>query len=47
MAGVPSRAPWATTSRGLFLVALAVFVLTVAIGILNGLDAVEVSHDTC
>ncbi len=45
MTGMPARAPWANTSRGLFLVALAVFLLTVGIGVLNGLDAVEFSRD--
>ena len=45
MTGMPARASWVTTSRGLFLVALAVFVVTVGIGILNGLDAVEFSRD--
>ena len=45
MTGMPARTSWATTSRGLFLVALAVFVVTVGIGILNGLDAVELSRD--
>src|SRR3954469_22168856 len=32
---------WAASARGLYLVAMAVFVVTVAIGIANGLDAVE------
>jgi hypothetical protein len=45
MTSVPARAPWATTSRGLYLVAMAVFLVTLAIGILNGIDAVEFSRD--
>jgi len=45
MSGVRSAASWASTSRGLYLVALAVFLLTVGIGILNGLDAVDFSRD--
>ena len=36
--GVPS---WVTTARDLYLVAMAVFVLNIVIGILNGADAVE------
>lgn len=32
---------WATAARILYLVAMAVFVVTIAIGILNGLDVVE------
>ena len=32
---------WATTARDLYLVAMAVFLVTIAIGILNGADAVE------
>ncbi|HSO29782.1 MAG TPA: hypothetical protein VLS28_07745 [Candidatus Sulfomarinibacteraceae bacterium] len=35
-----------TTTTGLFLTAIGVFVVTVAIGILNGLDLVEFDHDT-
>jgi hypothetical protein len=35
----------ARTIRGLFLVAMAVFVVTIAIGILNGLDVIEFNHD--
>jgi hypothetical protein len=33
--------PWATTARDLYLVAMAVFLVTIVIGILNGSDAVE------
>src|ERR687897_1342908 len=33
--------PWATTARDLYLVAMAVFLVTIVIGILNGADAVE------
>jgi hypothetical protein len=36
--GVPS---WVATARDLYLVAMAVFVLNIVIGILNGADAVE------
>ncbi|MGI8830414.1 MAG: hypothetical protein ACR2I5_11675 [Candidatus Limnocylindria bacterium] len=32
---------WATTARDLYLVAMAVFLVTIVIGILNGADAVE------
>ena len=45
MSSMAARAPWASTARGLYLVALAVFLVTVGIGILNGLDAVELSRD--
>lgn len=34
-------APWATSARDLYLVAMAVFLVTIVIGILNGADAVE------
>jgi len=34
-------ASWATSARDLYLVAMAVFLVTIAIGILNGADAVE------
>ncbi len=33
--------PWAVAARDLFLVAMAIFVVNIAIGILNGADAVE------
>jgi hypothetical protein len=33
--------PWATTARDLYLVAMAVFLVTIVIGILNGADVVE------
>ena len=36
---------WASTVRGLYLVAMALFVVTVAIGIVNGLDLYEFNHD--
>ena len=36
-----SAAPWATIARDLYLVAMAVFLVTIVIGILNGADAVE------
>ncbi len=38
-------AGWAPLARGLFLVAMALFVVTVAIGIVNGLDLYEFNHD--
>jgi hypothetical protein len=43
MTATPARggAPWATTARDLYLVAMAVFLVTIVIGILNGADAVE------
>ncbi len=33
--------PWASSARNLYLVAMAVFLVTIIIGILNGADAVE------
>jgi hypothetical protein len=36
---------WALAARDLFLVAMAVFVLNIVIGILNGADAVEFDHN--
>lgn len=36
-----SAAPWAIIARDLYLVAMAVFLVTIVIGILNGADAVE------
>ena len=36
-----SASSWATTARDLYLVAMAVFVVTILIGILNGADVVE------
>jgi hypothetical protein len=36
---------WAVAARDLFLVAMAVFVLNIVIGILNGADAVEFDHN--
>ena len=45
-ASAPALAPEsARTIRGLFLVAMAVFLVTIAIGILNGLDVVEFNRD--
>ena len=41
MAASAGASPWAATARSLYLVAMAVFLVTIAIGILNGLDAVE------
>ena len=38
-------AGWAPLARGLLLVAMALFVVTVAIGIANGLDVYEFNHD--
>ena len=37
--------PWAVTARDLYLVAMAVFVVNIAIGILNGADAVDFDHN--
>jgi hypothetical protein len=36
---------WAKSARDLYLVAMAVFVVNIAIGILNGADAVEFDHN--
>ena len=36
-----SATPWATVARDLYLVAMALFVVGIVIGILNGADAVE------
>jgi hypothetical protein len=36
---------WAVAARDLFLVAMAVFAVNIAIGILNGADAVEFDHN--
>jgi hypothetical protein len=36
-----AASPWATSARSLYLVAMTVFLVTIGIGILNGLDAVE------
>lgn len=36
---------WTSTVRGLFYAAMAVFLVTIGIGILNGLDLVEFSRD--
>ena len=36
-----SATPWATSARDLYLVAMAIFLVTIVIGILNGADAVE------
>lgn len=40
-----SAASWATTARDLYLVAMAVFLVTIVIGILNGADVVEFNRD--
>jgi hypothetical protein len=45
MAASPAAPDTARTVRTLFLVAMAVFVVTIAIGILNGLDVVEFNRD--
>lgn len=41
MAGSAAASPWAATARSLYLVAMGVFLITIGIGILNGLDVVE------
>jgi hypothetical protein len=41
MSALRSAPSWAVAARDLFLVAMAVFVLNIGIGILNGADAVE------
>jgi energy-converting hydrogenase Eha subunit A len=38
-------ADWPRLVRGLYLTAMAVFLVTIAIGILNGTDAVDFNHD--
>jgi hypothetical protein len=45
MAAMGSASGWAGWARGLYLTAMAVFVVTVVIGILNGLDLVEFERD--
>ena len=45
MAASPAALDTARTVRTLFLVAMAVFVVTIVIGILNGLDVVEFNRD--
>jgi len=45
MAASPAAPDTARTVRTLFLVAMAVFVVTIVIGILNGLDVVEFNRD--
>lgn len=46
MTAVGGASGWAAYARGLYLTAIAVFVVTVVIGILNGLDLVEFPRDT-
>jgi len=41
-----NRVDRSTTTTGLFLTAIGVFVVTVVIGILNGIDLVEFDHNT-
>ena len=45
MSASPLAPDTARTIRVLFLVAMAVFLVTIVIGILNGLDVVEFNHD--
>jgi hypothetical protein len=40
-----SSSSWPAIVRGLYLTAMAVFLITIVIGILNGLDAVDFNHD--
>ena len=40
-----AQTAWETLARGLFLVAMALFVVTVVIGIVNGLDLYEFDHN--
>lgn len=44
MPGAPATT-WARTARDLYLVSMAVFVVNIVIGILNGADAVEFDHN--
>ena len=43
--GSSGVAGWVVTARGLYLVSMAVFLVTLAIGIPNGLDVVDVPRD--
>lgn len=45
MSEVRAAPSWAVAARDLILVAMAVFVLNIVIGILNGADAVEFDHN--
>jgi hypothetical protein len=45
MAMAGAAGSWGRQVRGLFFVAMAVFLVTIGIGILNGLDAVDFNHD--
>lgn len=44
-ASTSGASDWARTARDLYLVAMALFVVTIAIGILNGADLVEFDHN--
>lgn len=45
MASERAARSWAASARDLYLVAMAVFVVNIAIGILNGADAVDFDHN--
>lgn len=45
MAALRAAPSWAVAARDVFLVAMALFVLNIVIGILNGADAVEFDHN--
>jgi hypothetical protein len=45
MASDRAAAPWARDARALYLVAMAVFLVTIVIGILNGADLVDFGRD--
>jgi hypothetical protein len=45
MSALRAAPSWAVAARDLFLVAMAVFVLNIVIGILNGADVVEFDHN--
>lgn len=45
MTQVSGGSSWATSARSLYLVAMAIFLVTIGIGILNGLDVVEFDHN--
>lgn len=45
MSNVRSTTSWTADARDLYLVAMAVFVVNIVIGILNGADAVEFDHN--
>ena len=45
LSAAPRAASWVSAARTLYLVAMAIFLVTIGIGILNGLDVVEFTRD--